>query len=183
MGYVTPNTVSGSDTLTAALWNGQIRDNFEAAVKVPNARAARSTTLSCPATTTTAVPWDSTTGAWDWTTSMRSATTNNTRITAPEAGTYSVSTSSMFYSASVATNIVYSIVRYNSSGTLQDTIVQTLAACAAGGYGGATLYGLSQASSGDYFTCTVYPVSAAVTAFSPSSASGQFYFTVAQVSK
>jgi hypothetical protein len=29
MGYTTPNTVSGSDTLTAALWNTQIRDNFE----------------------------------------------------------------------------------------------------------------------------------------------------------
>ena len=30
MAYITPNTVTGSDVLTAALWNTQIRDNFEA---------------------------------------------------------------------------------------------------------------------------------------------------------
>lgn len=29
MGYTTPNTVTSSDVLTAALWNTQIRDNFE----------------------------------------------------------------------------------------------------------------------------------------------------------
>jgi hypothetical protein len=29
MGYITPNTVTGSDVLTAALWNTQIRGNME----------------------------------------------------------------------------------------------------------------------------------------------------------
>jgi hypothetical protein len=180
MGYTTPNTVTGSDVLTAALWNTQIRDNFEAAVKVPNARASRVTTLSCPNATATAVPWDSTTGAWDYTTSMRSATVNNTRITVPEAGTYAVSSTAFFYSPTTAATIVYAINRYNSAGVLQETVVQDWAPCAAGGFCGASPYGLAQSISGDYFVCTVTPSGATVTAF----ANGySVFFTVAQVSK
>lgn len=41
MGYTTPNTVSGSDTLTAALWNTQIRDNMEWLRKPPACQVYR----------------------------------------------------------------------------------------------------------------------------------------------
>ena len=183
MPYTTPNTVSGSDTLTAALWNLQIRDNFEAAVKVPNARAARSSSLVCPSGAFTSVPWDSATGAWDWTTSMRSTTVNNTRITVPEAGTYSVATNFSFYASTSATMVSASVARYNAAGVQQDIVAQTQTYVTASGNNGVSVTGLSQAASGDYFTCMVYPTSAGVTALFLGNGANQMYFTVAQVSK
>lgn len=75
MGYVTPNTVSGSDVLTASLWNTQIRDNMDALNNPPSCRVARVSaaplTLTILSPTSSAVPfitWESALSAnecWD----------------------------------------------------------------------------------------------------------------------
>ena len=84
MPYTTPNTVSGSDTLTAALWNTQIRDNFEIVGRAP----------SCIMYLTAAQTMASgnnlmASSSFQTNTASMSATAN--RIIAPVAGYYQVS--------------------------------------------------------------------------------------------
>lgn len=86
MPYTTPNTVTGSDTLTAALWNAQIRDNFEDVAKPHSVKAVSAVAVA--ATSGTAVSW---TAADEWdTSSMHNPASNADRIVFPVAGIYSV---------------------------------------------------------------------------------------------
>ena len=79
MPYTPPSTVTGSDVLTAALWNTQIRDNFEWLRKPPAAHVIRTTAWT--ATTGTAIPWEQAlfdTNPTSWTVSSPTQLTINT---------------------------------------------------------------------------------------------------------
>lgn len=86
MPYTTPSTVTGSDVLTAALWNTQIRDNFEAVAKPPSVSVRLNTTISSYVDDTP-IAWNATEntptpGMW--------AAGSPSLITVPEAGMYLV---------------------------------------------------------------------------------------------
>lgn len=57
MPYTPPSTVTGSDVLTAALWNTQVKDNLNTLYKPPACLVRRTTQLT-PFTSGTAVTWE-----------------------------------------------------------------------------------------------------------------------------
>jgi len=88
MPYITPNTVTGSDVLTAALWNTQIRDNMEELRNPVSCEVGLSSTIN-PYTSNSAISWQ--VKNWDTSsTPMWTLATNPTRITIRETGLYLV---------------------------------------------------------------------------------------------
>jgi hypothetical protein len=126
MAYITPNTVTGSDVLTAALWNTQIRDNFEAVVgevRNPNSCRVRrnvgSTVGFSASGGLTPVQWNQP-DVYDFG-SMHDPAVNPQRITFPVAGIYAASTFFSVTGTGFGDAAVWAIfARFNSAGVRQD---------------------------------------------------------------
>lgn len=89
MPYTTPNTVTGSDVLTAALWNLQIRDNFEAVRKPQSACVYMVDPSSASFSDGVAVSW--TASLWDTEIATPSWTIGDpTKLYVRETGLYRV---------------------------------------------------------------------------------------------
>lgn len=88
MPYTTPNTVTGSDVLTAALWNTQIRDNLEWLRKPQNAMVYLQSTQPALSNGNTiswnAAAWDSSTSPATWSSS------DPTKLYVRESGIYTL---------------------------------------------------------------------------------------------
>jgi len=96
MAYTTPNTVTGSDVLTAALWNAQIRDNFAFLQKPPRAIVSIPINQSIPTEVRTYVPFTASTSltAFDCTVTPGALSSNialSGKVTINTAGIYQVS--------------------------------------------------------------------------------------------
>jgi len=179
--YTTPSTVTSSDVLTAALWNTQIRDNFETVAKPYSCRVNRSAVLSLPAGVDTNIPWNLA-DSWDYT-GMHSPTVNPERITFPEAGIYMASA---FFSVNgIGSDYVIRVRmnRYTSAGALVATFGMVSEFIP--NFGRVlNLTGFVQANANDYMVVTALGVVTAGQAFGTSPVSGETYsMTVHQVSK
>lgn len=86
MPYTTPNTVTGSDVLTAALWNTQVKDNLEWLRKPQNAMVYLTGTQPALSTGGT-ISWNA--AAWDTSTSpVTWSLTDASKLYVREAGIY-----------------------------------------------------------------------------------------------
>ena len=88
MPYTPPSTVTGSDVLTAALWNTQIRDNFAALFTPPSAHVVRLTPLTL--TGSDDIPWEQ--ARWDTNPTSWSAS-DPTKVIINTDGIYLISAS------------------------------------------------------------------------------------------
>jgi hypothetical protein len=111
MAYITPNTVTGSDVLTAALWNTQIRDNFEAVTKPAFVSVRRSSNISSYASGTP-ISWSTTDGTP--TAGMWSAS-QPTRLTAPQTGLYLLTSAINFQTKAGGTDCVLRVDKNNTN--------------------------------------------------------------------
>ena len=99
MAWTAPATAAVGTLNTAALWNAIVRDNLLWLSSPVRCRAeALSTNQSIANSTVTAVTWNA--ESYD-TANMHSTTTNPTRITIPNPGTYAIS-ANLWWSASAA---------------------------------------------------------------------------------
>lgn len=125
MGYTTPNTVTGSDVLTAALWNTQVRDNLEWLRKPQNAMVYL--TGAQPALSTGGtITW--TTAAWDTSTSPVSwSVTDGSKVFVREAGIYMISgVMRATMTASHGSPSVYPTISVRRTLTAQDLITEIM---------------------------------------------------------
>jgi hypothetical protein len=188
MPYTTPSTVTGSDVLTAALWNTQIRDNFEEVAKPYSCRASRyaGSTLSLVAGFPTTINWTANdTRNWDFT-GMHDLSVNPERILLPEAGIYMASTWVNVRPPDGVTSVIQLYIqRFDAAGIFKDTFGVSAFTAAPGPQTSIlTAQGLTKANANDYITVDITSFSANATAFHNDPFFGTPYpITVHQVSK